>query len=78
MLLPDATHQSAEKALRNICIYNIMMFTIVMAYLGLFLWIFFTWYDVLAQAVLSIDLGFRILLLSLYVVTVIKLNFRIK
>ena len=49
-----------------------------MAYLALFLGIFFTKYDILSQVVLSLDLGIRIVMTFIYTITVCSLYSQLK
>ena len=71
------------RVLRNTKIYNWTVLFLISVYLSLFCWIFFTKVDILAEMVLSLNLGFRVLFLLIYLVTVVSLykklkNFKLK
>lgn len=70
--------QAAGRALRNTRIYNWALFSLIAAYLGMFVWIYFTPEDVPAKTVLSLNLAFRVLFLGIYLATVISLVRKLK
>ena len=58
---------------RRIKLYNWSLFAIVMIYLGLFIWTFFTPLDIEVVYILAMDLALHSVLLLIYAVTVLKL-----
>ena len=77
-LLPIDFKITEEQARRNIKIYNWFIFLLILSYIGTGLWIFFTPIDVGRVIVLLINLSFRLVFLTIYLVTVYKLYQKIK
>ena len=74
LALPNMYHDRTEKHVkRNIFIFNCVMIITMTIYFVVFLFLFFTKYDINVQYALAIDLAFRVFLLVIYTVTVIKL-----
>ena len=76
--MPGALRKTEQRALRNIKIYNWSMFTLIVAYTAVFLFIYFTKEDTTARVVLSVNLGKSISLLIIYLVTVMNLFRKLK
>lgn len=71
LLIPNAERPvQVRDVQRNIRIYNICQFCIVLVYFGLFLWIFFTPNNISSSVVLSLDLGIGSMMTVIYILTV--------
>lgn len=77
-VLQGGTRETEAIAKRNILIFNSFMIFVATCYFGTFLWIFFTPKDILVDAVIEIEVGFRLLMLLVYGTTVAHLYRKLK
>lgn len=70
--------QDERNARRNIKVYNAVLLSLVSAFLGIFLFIFFWARDVESKLLLFLDMGFRACFLLIYFCTVIVLFRRLR
>ena len=73
-MLPLEFKISEERARRNVKLYNWSIFALLMSYTGAFAYIFFTSRDIGRVNVLAINLGYRLVFLAVYSVTVSRLR----
>ena len=73
MLLPNVYKLTEEQVKKDVKIYNIVIMVLLVIYIAMFIFVYFTTLHVSNEAALSIHVGFRILFLIIYMVTCVKL-----
>ena len=74
LLLPQVyVGYTVHQVIYRTKVYNWCTCGLVISYLGLFLFIFFDWYDIEVVWVLGINLAMRVIMLTIYCLTVLAL-----